>query len=130
MTCATVDLVMPAREKGWFGATRIDEPALDEVAELVWEELQQSPRNASVAHRASKRFELTVERMRAPEPREGLPGFRDGGVYLITGGFGGIGQAIATHLATAHHAKLALVGRSNLPSRGSMGHVAPQSRPG
>ncbi len=115
MTCATVDLVMPAREKGWFGATRIDEPALDEVAELVWEELQQSPRNASVAHRASKRFELTVERMRAPEPREGLPGFRDGGVYLITGGFGGIGQAIATHLATAHHAKLALVGRSNLP---------------
>jgi thioesterase domain-containing protein/NAD(P)-dependent dehydrogenase (short-subunit alcohol dehydrogenase family)/acyl carrier protein len=115
MTCATVDLVMPVREKGWFGATRIDEPALDEVAELVWEELQQSPRNAVVAHRTGKRFEQIVERMRTPEPREDIKGLRDGGVYLITGGFGGIGQTIATHLATAHHAKLALVGRSNLP---------------
>ncbi len=42
---------------------------------------------------------------------------RSGGVYLITGGLGGIGLAIAQHLSQQHAVKLALVGRTPLPPR-------------
>jgi len=40
-----------------------------------------------------------------------------GGVYLITGGLGGIGLALAEFLAARVQAKLILVGRSALPDR-------------
>lgn len=39
---------------------------------------------------------------------------RDGGVYLITGGLGGVGMNFARHLAQQHHARLVLCGRSPL----------------
>src|SRR5579875_3590105 len=42
---------------------------------------------------------------------------RKGGVYLITGGLGGIGLAIAEYLARTLQAKLILLGRSALPPR-------------
>src|SRR5439155_24594262 len=37
---------------------------------------------------------------------------RRGGVYLLTGGFGGVGQALAGYLAAEVGAKLVLVSRS------------------
>lgn len=42
---------------------------------------------------------------------------RHQGVYLITGGLGGLGLEIAGHLAVAAQARLALVGRSAMPPR-------------
>ncbi len=39
------------------------------------------------------------------------------GVYLITGGFGGMGLTLAGHLASAYRARLVLLGRSALPNR-------------
>ncbi len=41
-----------------------------------------------------------------------VPVWRRGGVYLITGGLGGLGRICARHLARAHGARLVLVGRS------------------
>ncbi|MDQ1292524.1 MAG: phthiocerol/phenolphthiocerol synthesis type-I polyketide synthase [Actinomycetota bacterium] len=52
-----------------------------------------------------------------PAPTGPPSGLRDGGVYLITGGFGGVGLALAEHLArTVDSPVLALMGRSPLPS--------------
>lgn len=45
------------------------------------------------------------------------PPLRERGVYLVTGGLGGIGLAIAEHLARSCRARLVLVGRSPLPPR-------------
>jgi acyl transferase domain-containing protein/acyl carrier protein len=45
------------------------------------------------------------------------PQLRQGGVYLITGGLGGIGLVIADYLARTVKAKLILSGRSEFPSR-------------
>jgi NAD(P)-dependent dehydrogenase (short-subunit alcohol dehydrogenase family)/acyl carrier protein len=42
---------------------------------------------------------------------------RPRGVYLITGGYGGIGGVLAESLARAVQARLVLVGRSGLPAR-------------
>jgi NAD(P)-dependent dehydrogenase (short-subunit alcohol dehydrogenase family)/acyl carrier protein len=49
---------------------------------------------------------------------DGVPDrLRPGGVYLITGGMGGIGMALANYLAKTVKAKLVLVGRSGVPAR-------------
>jgi NAD(P)-dependent dehydrogenase (short-subunit alcohol dehydrogenase family) len=48
--------------------------------------------------------------------RERLP-LRRRGVYLITGGLGGVGLVLARHLAEAAEARLILVGRSAFPER-------------
>jgi NAD(P)-dependent dehydrogenase (short-subunit alcohol dehydrogenase family)/acyl carrier protein len=45
-------------------------------------------------------------------PPAGSDIFREGGVYLITGGLGGVGSAIARHLASTYHARLVLVSRT------------------
>jgi|GEM_PF-516325 len=49
------------------------------------------------------------------------PRLREGGVYLITGGLGGIGLVLAEHLAKTVRAKLILVGRSALPAKEEWG---------
>lgn len=43
--------------------------------------------------------------------------WRQHGVYLITGGLGGVGLAVAEHLASQVQAKLVLVGRTPMPAR-------------
>ena len=50
-------------------------------------------------------------------PKAGPSTLRDGGTYLITGGFGGLGLTIANMLATDHKANLVLVGRQPLPDK-------------
>ncbi|GIH80216.1 SDR family NAD(P)-dependent oxidoreductase [Planobispora longispora] len=50
--------------------------------------------------------------------RDGPPaGLREGGVYLVTGGLGGIGVTLAEDLARRVRARLVLLGRSGLPPR-------------
>ncbi|WP_186258962.1 SDR family NAD(P)-dependent oxidoreductase [Burkholderia gladioli] len=48
---------------------------------------------------------------RAVEPAPAAADLRERGVYLITGGAGGLGRLFARHLARRCHARLALVGR-------------------
>ncbi|MDT4986579.1 MAG: polyketide synthase PksL, partial [Micromonosporaceae bacterium] len=49
---------------------------------------------------------------RVQAPATGEPLARDGGVYLITGGAGGLGRIVARHLAATASVGLALLGRS------------------
>ncbi len=78
------------------------------------DELAVASADAQVALRGGCRW------VRAYEPAplaEAHPSFRERGVYLITGGLGDIGLALARHLAQAARARLVLVGRSPLPPR-------------
>jgi acyl transferase domain-containing protein/acyl carrier protein len=50
-------------------------------------------------------------------PAEVEDAFRVEGTYLITGGLGGIGLAIAEHLTGEYRARVALLGRSNFPAK-------------
>ncbi len=77
-----------------------------------------------VAWRGDQRWVASFEPVRLPAG-DGPPALlREGGVYLITGGLGGIGLALAAHLARTVRARLALVGRSALPDRsGGPPHV-------
>jgi amino acid adenylation domain-containing protein len=83
------------------------------VAQIV-AEMASIRDNATVAFRGGERFVETLDPLNlpaAPERRRLQPR----GVYLITGGLGGIGLVVAEHLAREFNARLVLVTRSMLP---------------
>ena len=80
-------------------------------------EIMAESANALVAYRRKRRWVQTFEALPLTVPLNGQPRLRDGGVYLITGGLGGIGLTLAEYLAQTAGAKLVLVGRSSFPDR-------------
>jgi acyl transferase domain-containing protein len=72
--------------------------------------------DCTVAYRGMYRWTQTFEPVRLAWPEENGP-FKQRGVYLITGGLGGLGLALAEHLARCARAKLVLLGRSTFPAR-------------
>ena len=84
---------------------------------MLLNELASGAADAFVAYRNGYRW--TPAQLRAPlAPVDDVPRrLRRGGVYLVTGGLGGIGLALAGYLADACVAKLVLVTRSGLPPR-------------
>lgn len=72
---------------------------------------------AAYAYRCGRRYERSLAEIRLPTDENRKSSFRQGGVYLITGGFGGIGVAVARFLAAECRAKLVLTGRTMLPDR-------------
>ncbi|NND71973.1 MAG: SDR family NAD(P)-dependent oxidoreductase [Rhodothermales bacterium] len=69
-----------------------------------------------------------MERTTLPSAEE-VPLLRTGGVYLVTGGLGGIGSEIASFLASEYDARLVLTGRSDLPDRETWSDVAASNSP-
>jgi len=100
--CFDVDLPAPGSAGAATLARRI-------VAELVTGQLE-----SLVAYRGPYRWVLTGEPMPLPPP-DGANPLRERGVYLITGGLGGIGLVFARHLAERWKARLVLTGRSPVP---------------
>lgn len=91
-------------------------PALcGRLADLLVAELGMSDEAEAVAYRALERWVQTFEPAHSPASTgcDILPN----GIYLITGGLGGIGLTLARHLGERFGARLALVGRSPLPAR-------------
>eukprot|EP00743_Colponemidia_sp_Colp-15_P007458 GILK01008059.1.p1 GENE.GILK01008059.1~~GILK01008059.1.p1 ORF type:complete len:1562 (+),score=291.15 GILK01008059.1:268-4686(+) len=77
-----------------------------------------SQRRYRVAARGGHCWFETFDNIDLPSPSDQLSQLRAGGVYLITGGLGKIGLAIARHLASKYKSvKLILVARSPLPDR-------------
>lgn len=88
---------------------------------LLQAELTLNPKSSwHLARRQGLRWEsswqslnpIQVDKTREPEP---IPGLCVGGVYLITGAAGGLGQSFATYLQARYDARLFLLGRSAAP---------------
>jgi NAD(P)-dependent dehydrogenase (short-subunit alcohol dehydrogenase family) len=106
LQCRQIDLVLP--------------PSGSQQEELVYHLASEitSPQSTDlVALRAGRRWVPSFEKMRLEQQENQKLPLRQGGVYLITGGLGGIGQAVARFLARDYQAKLVLIGRSSLPER-------------
>jgi acyl transferase domain-containing protein/acyl carrier protein len=93
------------------------------------EEIRTEPADTLVAYRRGRRWLPTYEKVALSSPLpataspswgegqgEGRPlaqnPFRKNGVYLLTGGLGGVGMVLARHLAKTVQARLVLIGRS------------------
>ncbi len=117
LTVTTLDLELPqttGRKKSSFA-----QPDTDHLVEHILEDALADPGNGTAMVRGGKRYELGYKSASLVEmPAEGpLPVLRDKGVYLITGGFGGIGLTLAEALIKRCGARVALLSRSGLPPR-------------
>jgi thioesterase domain-containing protein/NAD(P)-dependent dehydrogenase (short-subunit alcohol dehydrogenase family)/acyl carrier protein len=115
MTVSFVDIEHPtsnspqrrrAGDRGAMAARLADDLAI---------ELKALPATTSIAWRNGVRWQRRIVPERLPP--ESSPRLKHGGVYLITGGLGGIGGWLADWLAREHAAALVLVGRTPLPAR-------------
>jgi acyl transferase domain-containing protein len=79
-------------------------------------ELRRDPADPLVALRLGRRWLPEYATLPAPSTVDEVP-LRDGGVYLVTGGLGGIALAMAEQLARDCAAKLVLLARTGLPAR-------------
>lgn len=87
---------------------------LADVDRALMSELFATAQSRQVAIRGGVRWKLDYERLRLEKQPSLL---RSKGVYLITGGFGGIGLSLATHLCKKYAARLVLIARQPLPAR-------------
>ncbi len=109
--CVLVDVDAPA------ASSPLERRLLDGLAADLDAALSATLSHDVIAWRAGERW--VQEQAEAPLPAvaPGQSKLRAHGVYLITGGLGGVGLAIAEHLAKTVQARLVLVGRQGLPAR-------------
>jgi len=107
ISCQSIDIILPER------GSRQEKRLMDSLLE----ELINKPSESLVAYRGGNRWILTYESLPLDAPDKEKLRVRDGGVYLITGGMGGIGLVLAEYLAKTTRVKLILTARSGFPAR-------------
>ena len=93
------------------------------IARRVLRELMSDRASGFVAYRGTQRWTQSFKRVRIATCRKTPSLLRRKGTYLITGGLGGVGLAIARFLASELSANLVLIGRSGLPNEGESRNV-------
>lgn len=87
----------------------------ESIAEQLVAELVSNSTDVIVAYRAAHRWVQTFVPARLEANTECHARLRHRGVYLITGGLGGVGLLLAQYLSRVANARLVLVDRSGLP---------------
>ncbi|MEH1931932.1 MAG: SDR family NAD(P)-dependent oxidoreductase [Nostoc sp.] len=107
IACCSIDIVIPETEN-WQQEKLIDQLLAEFTVQLS---------DRVVAYRGNYRWVQTFEPVHLDRVVEAKPQLREKGVYLITGGLGGVGLFNAEYLAKTVQAKLILIGRSAFPNR-------------
>ncbi|MCC5623494.1 type I polyketide synthase, partial [Nostoc sp. CHAB 5715] len=110
ITCSTIDIVIPSCKN----------PAAPKLIDSLVTEISSQTSDDSddiVGYRGHHRWVQTFEPVQLDRDIASKSKVREGGVYLITGGLGGIGLALAENLTQTAHTKLILVGRKGLLER-------------
>ncbi|BAY23355.1 beta-ketoacyl synthase [Calothrix sp. NIES-2100] len=89
----------------------------EKLIDQLQNELQAQSSDIAIAYRGNHRWVRTFKPVRLEATPGGTSRLRQEGVYLITGGLGGIGLTLASYLAMTIRAKLVLIGRSAFPVR-------------
>lgn len=114
ISCSSIDIVLSELGTG-----------SEQLRDQILLEIATKPSDSIIAYRDSDRWVQTFEpvKLKAREPEPDCASalllasrFREKGVYLITGGLGGIGLTLAEYLAQTVRAKLILTTRSAFPS--------------
>jgi len=105
--CRSIDVVIP-QANSWEES---------ELVNQLLTELTTQTSDQIVAYRGIHRWVQTFEPVQLEKSVEEKPCFREGGVYLITGGLGGVGLTLAEYLAQTAKAKLILTGRTVFPAK-------------
>ncbi len=108
ITCRAIDVVLPTGEIT---------PTTPLVEQLFQESLAIEANDPLLAFRDAERLVQTYNPVTVPEvPASKLP-FRQGGVYLITGGLGAVAPILAEYIGTTCKATVILMSRSEILPR-------------
>ncbi|HHX89359.1 MAG TPA: SDR family NAD(P)-dependent oxidoreductase, partial [Paracoccus sp.] len=110
--------VLPHEMPGITVSTLDIEPRKGADSALTWpilEELLATPGNTIAGLRAGRRYEQVLRPLALTAPE--APDLPQGAVWVITGGFGGIGLTLAEELIRRSDARIALIARTPLPPR-------------
>ncbi len=105
--CQSVDVLVPD------GNARQEALLIDQILA----EMESAVAVPVIALRGADRFVQVFEPVQLAKSDAPPPALRREGVYLITGGLGGIGYTLAEHFAKMHPVKLVLTGRRVPPTR-------------
>lgn len=105
ITCSSVDLILSEILQD------------NDLIDRLLAEFMAQPSDVTVAYRGGQRWVQAFEATPLGDQAGRAARLRDKGVYLITGGLGGIGLALAGYLAQTVQARLVLTGRSAFPAR-------------
>ncbi len=111
LTGRSIDIVLPANT----GDARA-------LAEQIAQEIAGAHQDNIVALRGPHRWVEAFEPVRIEQDQHNLA-LRKHGVYVITGGLGGLGLALAEELVAKQQARLVLLGRTPLPPRTQWPHI-------
>jgi acyl transferase domain-containing protein/acyl carrier protein len=105
--CRSVDIVV----------SQLGNPQLETLADRLIAEFAAPSPDSIIAYRGNHRWIQHYEPLPLTESTNTVRSFRQNGVYLITGGLGGIGLILAEYLAKTVQARVILTGRSSFPSK-------------
>ncbi|MHC5824502.1 MAG: KR prefix domain-containing protein, partial [Nostoc sp.] len=105
--CRSIDVILP--ECGSWQEEQLIEKLLTELTVSSCDQM--------IAYRGINRWVQSFQPVRFDKAKIVKPRLRQRGVYLITGGLGGIGLVVAEYLAETVQAKLLLTGRTALPKK-------------
>lgn len=120
VACFDINLPIKPERAGLFGNKTQTPEIPGDLLDLMTNELYAPLANGLYAYRDNVRWQRQYDRIdvNTDKPKNEVnKRIREGGVYLITGGLGGIGYVMAQQLAENYNAKLILVNRTPLPSR-------------
>ncbi|MEO0435013.1 MAG: SDR family NAD(P)-dependent oxidoreductase, partial [Cyanobacteria bacterium J06656_5] len=107
-------------ELSWLSCQHLDFPrpvATAQQAALIMAELAQPLIDTEIAYRQGQRWVATLAAVDWQKTLRQPIKLKSGGLYLITGGLGGIATDLAHNLLRHYQVKLILVGRTALPPR-------------
>lgn len=103
----SIDILLPAPE------SRKRKKLVDRLSG----ELTAETSDLDVVYRGNFRWVQVYEPLSMPAPTAGNSRLKEKGVYLVTGGLGGVGYVLAKHLAERYNARLILTGRAPIPAK-------------
>jgi len=109
LACRSIDVDAPPA--GTWKERRLVASIVDELLDSDAVERGES----FVAYRGAERWIESFDTQALAPAQPETCRLVEGGVYVLTGGLGGIGSVLAEHLASRYHARLVLTSRTGLP---------------
>lgn len=106
-----------ALEVPWLQCRHVDFEVTDDDDRFLRQEIELDDDDSEVAYRRGRRLKAKLAIIDMSRETAGVLPLKTGGLYLITGGLGGVGHYLARRLLNDYRAKLILIGRTQMPER-------------
>jgi acyl-CoA synthetase (AMP-forming)/AMP-acid ligase II len=103
-----------SKENPWFHCVCVDFDKIESASliDLFFEEVSHNASEREISYRHDKRFIPRIEPVRHVE-QDNIISLKEGGVYIVSGGLGGVGMSLTEELLSHYQANVLIIGRSD-----------------